>query len=63
MTTNLTPDGIAELRDNRLISRLQGLCLELNVQGGTSATCAGRVSYEQGRSRKVNDEPQPTNQQ
>ena len=35
MTTNLTPDGIAELRDNRLISRLQGLCLELNFQGGT----------------------------
>ena len=35
VTTNLTPDGIAELRDNRLISRLQGLCLGLNSQGGT----------------------------
>ena len=35
VTTNLTPDGIAELRDNRLISRLQGLCLGLNFQGGT----------------------------
>ena len=35
MTTNLTPDGIAELRDNRLISRLQGLCLGFNFQGGT----------------------------
>ena len=35
MTTNLTPDGIAELRDNRLSSRLQGLCLGFNFQGGT----------------------------
>ena len=35
VTTNLTPDGLAELRDNRLISRLQGLCLGLNSQGGT----------------------------
>ena len=25
----------ADLRDNRLISRLQGLCLGLNFQGGT----------------------------
>ena len=35
VTTNLTPDGIAELRDNRISSRLLGLCLGLNFQGGT----------------------------
>ena len=36
VTTNLTPDGIAELRDNRIISsRLLGLFLGLNFQGGT----------------------------